>query len=770
MLPPKPPQLPADIPALQVVAACASDQIADLDVNLWALHAWRTIRTDVYAPPNVIERIDDWTLRMVEFALSPDVTVQASGSTDVVSVSPRIVQAAVGGRTFRPKPLRTLDEKRTAIDRATAVKVQTIADEAISRFLTRAGMRVTAAIRSPEIAQHLADIDFEDIPSIALSVELRPGRTIAAAAGVDFQKLLDEASAAASKAVKRALVKADGDALKAVKRTLGQVVGTSEVTRKDRLGSALSYFDRKFRESALGSIGDTTDPDFEVGATVRPKSFPPADVFGTLAEAGGSEPGRLASLQASGTAFSDELTNTVDAAAASLADGEDYNETLRRLVNQTRAGGKMVSRRVWAHALLGTPEVPFPPHEALDGLLAEDPAITDGDSVFGGPANTSWHPGDHKGCTCGWSIETTMAFDQEPTRLTTERAPAGEPPPPVMTRREQAKKFGIRPFPVPELPETAPPQPPMTQEMYDEGFQVLAGDGSEGDPLHIRRVERIQIETSQGRNRRPMLPHSGLPEGEEVWVALSDELGFMPHSAPSGNEVAQVFKQDGRSVVVVSVNGERLDIDAEVAFRTAYETADALMPGNDMSQLWLTVDAADVGRTSGIASGSNVVLYDKLAETMLFQRGATDREQERAEYVLVHEIAHVEATASQTKRGVVPGLFDVEPWAFATPEGWTDLDALQEEHLEENLRNGPHRQFRTDEFRNPQGHQINVIDGTVYGKENSAESFAEHSTLYLYDRDNKWDGNPLAMWNGEPMRYRELFPHHADFLDEFYDD
>jgi len=408
MMLPRPAQLDDDVPALDVVAACAAGHVKNHEVNCWALHAWHQHLAHPL-PQRADDAITDWTMSLLESTVSPDGGADGEGSHGVVAGSPphvdHVIQAAVRRRRLRPRGLRELDAERGRIDRETAAKLQAIADQAITRFLKRAGMKVQASVRDPEISSRLSEVDLEEVPVFARSIQLRPGLSIAAAAKVDFEKVLDEAMGAAVDAARKTLLQADIAIMEAFFSRLGDLRGATAVSRTERLDNAAAAFERVVRGAAMTAIGDTGDPAFELGAQVRPRTLPPADLLPVMSEAGGTEPGRRAGLHATGDVWSEELVATAKAAMRVVAATEpDVKELARQIAKQMLAGATLASRRTWAYGLNGTAMRPFKPHQDLDGLDSEHPDIVDANSPF----DDQWYPGDHRGCTCGWDIVTEL--------------------------------------------------------------------------------------------------------------------------------------------------------------------------------------------------------------------------------------------------------------------------------------------------------------------------------------------------------------------------
>lgn len=68
-------------------------------------------------------------------------------------------------------------------------------------------------------------------------------------------------------------------------------------------------------------------------------------------------------------------------------------------------------RSTWVH---GDPDIPFPPHEALDGLTWVDTQPPELDNPDSFPETDVYQPGDHEGCTC-WIDQTYEPYEGDST-------------------------------------------------------------------------------------------------------------------------------------------------------------------------------------------------------------------------------------------------------------------------------------------------------------------------------------------------------------------
>lgn len=276
---------------------------------------------------------------------------------------------------------RPVGHKLADLDLALYSRVHGLAQAAVRRQLEKAGIRITGKTQRDKPTLAYAKAQPKHMVAAAL------GRQVVAALGFtdnelvgDYTDLLDEVDTHVAKTRAAGLVallayaKAHGQTLSDAQITEYQAqAGRQQADGRTQLGAALTGF-------TTGLLYQP-DPAADVqGEGVAAGDIPPGLVRGALAVYGGQQ------LGADGRPADGTPLLSVAAGALNLTTGSQL--------------GMQTGLWQWVH---GDPERPFPPHEALDGVI-----IDDGDATNTARENvdspwldtTDYFPGDHDGCTC----------------------------------------------------------------------------------------------------------------------------------------------------------------------------------------------------------------------------------------------------------------------------------------------------------------------------------------------------------------------------------
>lgn len=295
--------------------------------------------------------------------------------------------STIPARTAAASPAAAAAQKRPVghkladLDLALYSRVHGLAQAAVRRQLEKAGARITSKAARNKAVSELAKAQPKHMVAAAV------GRQVVAALGLaddelvgDYTDLLDEVDSHVTKTRAAGLA-----ALLAYAKAHGQTLSDAQITEyqtqadrqqadgRTQLGAALTGF--------TAGLLYQPDPAADVqGEGVAAGDIPPGLVRGALAVYGGQ------TLGADGRPADGTPLLSVAAGALNLTTGSQL--------------GMQTGLWQWVH---GDPERPFPPHEALDGVI-----IDDGDATNTARENvdspwldtTDYFPGDHDGCTC----------------------------------------------------------------------------------------------------------------------------------------------------------------------------------------------------------------------------------------------------------------------------------------------------------------------------------------------------------------------------------
>jgi hypothetical protein len=288
-----------------------------------------------------------------------------------------------------------IGERLAAIDARLRDRLQGAASEALSAALARAGARLRAAVQGdPELAAQVKGVPNEDVGA-ALG---------AAAVGAlaSAEELLSPADFAALQTRWDAeVMAARATAVEAARREAGSHGVDGEQFSQlaaDELGGAedddgagwailLAALLALGRSRIFTPDGTPDDGEFDPHVAV-----PAGIVRDALARAGGTLGSGAPSALGAGEA----------------AGGPASGERMLRLL--ARTGAVQVAWR-WD---VGMPSVPFPPHQALSGLVFATWDAEQLTNAAGFPHAGHYYPGDHKGCQCDavpvlvWQGTTTL--------------------------------------------------------------------------------------------------------------------------------------------------------------------------------------------------------------------------------------------------------------------------------------------------------------------------------------------------------------------------
>jgi hypothetical protein len=280
---------------------------------------------------------------------------------------------------------RRLSRRLMRIDRDLRIRLQAAADAALHRALERAGNRLRAKARGNTTAS--ARID--GVPGELVAATL--GRTLTAALDADDADLLRDAFGRLRGQWTEWTAAAAEDAIDTAARITGLDRSDPAVARAvaglrdsfaDGAENAWPALEAQLNDLATGLMYEP-NPAVDPLGELPDSLVPPGVIRAALAAVGG--------LPADHPGF---------AAAGTFLNGLTSGQLLTAFL---RDGGAEPVEYEWAY---GISSRPFPPHEALDGVVFGDfgdPALssagTGGEWVGG-----TFAPGDHKGCHCDAAV------------------------------------------------------------------------------------------------------------------------------------------------------------------------------------------------------------------------------------------------------------------------------------------------------------------------------------------------------------------------------
>lgn len=275
-----------------------------------------------------------------------------------------------------------LARRLAAIDAGLRERIRVAGDAAVRRTLDRAGAR----LRNRLARDATASAAIAGVPNWRVASVL--GRALVAAA-VDEQELVEGAWDGLREKFYEWTSTARRQALRSIAPAVGAQLDELEAETDDEFaqarGEAWAWLAAALTALALAALNDpdpSAPPEGESDPTVL---VPQSLVRESVARAGGD-------------AVLRDGDGLLAAGGERPAGGVATGQTV---IDLFREHGQVVSAWGWDYGDPSSRARPFPPHEALDGVLfqtwTDDVLINDGDF----PDTSHFYIGDHDGCACG---------------------------------------------------------------------------------------------------------------------------------------------------------------------------------------------------------------------------------------------------------------------------------------------------------------------------------------------------------------------------------
>jgi hypothetical protein len=297
--------------------------------------------------------------------------------------------------TSVPAHIKTGSKRLARIDAELVSKLLVATNAAMSRALERAGARIRTTVgRTASGRAWCATHSNLELPFLI-------SRGMIAAAGLDESEILRDSWKTLAAEWDSYMESADMQALQTVAKMINvdpdQLASMAE-TLGDYADNAWTWLENKLQIAAHGYLTNPANIVEDLHAEITTTEL--VD-YATVREAVSRAGGQPDSTSAGVRIGSDPTT--LDEPLTGLGTGPIVSDVLT-------SNGLTIATYTWIH---GTTPVPFPEHEALDGVefsnWTDDVLANNGDW----PDRDYFMPGDHDGCTCDFDIVWGPSSDSE---------------------------------------------------------------------------------------------------------------------------------------------------------------------------------------------------------------------------------------------------------------------------------------------------------------------------------------------------------------------